>query len=127
MAQSNRQVTEAFLQSFADAFNAHDLDAIMSHMTDDCVFEASAGPDVNGEKFTGQAQVRKSFEDVFNTYPDARWNNPRHFISVNRGLSEWTFTGTRKDGTKVEVMGCDVFTFKNGKIAVKNSYRKNRH
>lgn len=127
MAQSNQNVTEDFLQSFADAFNAHNLDAIMSHMTDDCVFEASAGPDVNGQKFSGQPQVRKAFEDVFNTYPDARWNNPSHFISGNRGLSEWTFTGTRKDGTKVEVTGCDLFTFKDGKIAVKNSYRKNRH
>lgn len=126
MAQSNQNVTEAFLQSFADAFNAHDLDAIMSHMTDDCVFEASAGPDADGEKFTGQAQVRKAFEDVFMTYPDARWNNPRHFISGDRGLSEWTFTGTKKDGKKVEVTGCDLFTFKDGKIAVKNSYRKNR-
>lgn len=126
MAQSNQKVTEVFLQSFADAFNAHDLDAIMSHMTDDCVFEASAGPEVNGEKFTGQAQVRKAFEEVFITYPDAQWNEPRHFVFGNRGFSEWTFTGTRKDGTKVEVTGCDLFTFKDGKIAVKNSYRKNR-
>ncbi len=126
MAQSNRQVAEAFLQSFADAFNAHDLDAIMSHMTDDCVFEASAGPNIDGEKFTGQEQVRKAFEDVFNTYPDARWNNPEHFVSGNRGFSEWTFTGTRKDGTRVEVTGCDLFTFEDGKIAIKNSYRKNR-
>jgi ketosteroid isomerase-like protein len=57
MAQSNKQVTEDFLQSFADAFNAHDVKAIMSHMTNDCVFEASAGPDLDGEKFTGEEQV----------------------------------------------------------------------
>jgi len=126
MGQSNRNAAEAFLQSFADAFNAHDLDKIMAHMTDDCIFEASAGPDVNGEKFTGQAEVRKAFEDVFTMYPDARWNNPIHFISGDRGFSEWTFTGTRKDGTKVEVTGCDLFTLEDGKIAVKNSYRKNR-
>lgn len=126
MAQSEQNVTEDFLQSFAEAFNAHDLKAIMSHMTDDCVFEASTGPDVDGEKFTGQEQVRKAFEDVFATFPDARWNIPRHFISGDRGVSEWTFTGTRKDGTRVEVTGCDLFTFRDGKIAIKNSYRKNR-
>ena len=126
MAQSNKTVTEAYLQSFADAFNAHDIKGIMSLMTNDCVFEASAGPDVVGEKFTGQEQVKKAFEDVFANFPDAQWNNPRHFIAGDRGVSEWTFTGTRKDGTKVEVTGCDIFTFKDGKIAVKNSYRKNR-
>ena len=126
MAQSTNKAAEDLLRSFADAFNAHDTKAIMSHMTDDCIFEASAGPDVNGEKFTGQAQVKKAFENVFTMFPDAHWGNSRHFVSGNRGFSEWIFTGTKADGTKVEVTGCDLFTFKKGKIAVKNSYRKNR-
>lgn len=126
MAQSNREITENFLQSFADAFNAHDVKAIMAHMTDNCVFQASAGPDEDGQRFTGQEQVKKAFEQVFTTFPDARWNEPKHFISGNRGVSEWTFTGTKSDGTKVEVAGCDLFTFENGKISIKNSYRKNR-
>jgi ketosteroid isomerase-like protein len=126
MAQSNKEITEEFLQSFAEAFNRHDVKAIMSHMTDDCVFEASAGPDFNGEKFTGQKQVKKAFENVFGMFPDAHWGNPRHFILGNRGFSEWIFTGIKLDGTKIEVTGCDLFTFKNGKIAVKNSYRKHR-
>ncbi len=119
-------VTKDFLQSFVDAFNAHNVEAIMSHMTSDCVFEASAGPDYDGEKFTGQEEVKKAFEDVFAAFPDAHWGNSQHFISGNRGFSEWTFTGTKPDGTKIEVTGCDIFTFKNGKIAIKNSYRKNR-
>ena len=126
MAQSKNEVTVDFLQSFADAFNAHNIKAIMSHITDDCVFEASAGPDFNGEKFTGQQQVKKAFEKVFQTFPDAQWSNTRHFISGNRGVTEWIFTGTKIDGTKVEVTGCDLFAFKDGKISVKNSYRKNR-
>ena len=126
MAQTNKKVTEDFLQSFADAFNAHDIKAIMLHMTDDCVFEASAGPDANGEQFRGQQQVKKAFEAVFETFPNAQWKNPRHFILGDRGFTEWIFTGTKKDGTKVEVTGCDLFTFRDGKIAIKNSYRKNR-
>ena len=126
MAQINNKVSEGFLQSFADAFNAHDIKAIMSHMTDDCVFEASAGPDADGQKFIGQEQVKKAFEDVFATFPDAHWDNPRHFIIGERGFTEWIFIGTKNDGVKVEVKGCDLFTFKDGKIAVKNSYRKNR-
>ena len=126
MSQSTNKVTVNFLQSFADAFNAHDLKAIMTHMTADCVFEASAGPDVDGEKFIGQEQVKKAFENVFATFPDAHWGDDRHFIVGERGVSEWRFTGTKTDGTKVEVTGCDLFTFKDGKIAIKNSYRKNR-
>jgi len=118
--------TIAILDSFANAFNAHDADRILSFMTDDCVFEASAGPNVDGEKFVGKEAVKKAFEDVFKNYPDAHWSNARHFISGDRAVSEWTFTGTKLDGSKIEVTGCDLFTFRDGKIFIKNSYRKNR-
>ena len=119
-------VTDADLQAFADAWNRHDAEALMSFMTDDCVFEASAGPDVCGTRYVGRQAVQAGFSDVWKAYPDAQWLSPRHFVCGDRGVSEWTFTGTRADGTRVEVHGCDVFTFRDGKIALKNSYRKNR-
>jgi steroid delta-isomerase-like uncharacterized protein len=116
----------ALLDRFADAWNQHDLDALMSMMTDDCVFQASAGPRADGQRSQGTEAVRAAYAAVFAAFPDARWSNPRHFIAGNRGVSEWTFTGTHSDGTRVEVTGCDLFAFHEGKIAVKNSYRKNR-
>jgi SnoaL-like domain len=36
------------LQAFLDAFNAHDVDAIMSFFTEDCVFDAPHGPAPGG-------------------------------------------------------------------------------
>jgi steroid delta-isomerase-like uncharacterized protein len=119
-------MTAELLQAFADAWNRHDVDALMSFMTDDCVFEASAGPDVCGTSAKGRDAVRSAYLEVFATFPDASWNSPRHFVCGDRGVSEWIFRGTRKDGTHVEVNGCDLFTFRGDKIVVKNSYRKNR-
>ena len=122
---ADEQQRMRLLEAFGDAFNRHDADALMSMMTDDAVFEASAGPDVNGERHEGPQAVRAAFEAVFAQFPDAQWRDARHFVAGDRGVSEWTFTGTRKDGTRVEVNGCDLFVFRDGKIAVKNSYRKN--
>jgi len=119
-------VTTEFLQAFADAWNRHDVDALMSFMTDDCVFEASAGSDICGERSEGRKAVSGAFAGVWATFPNAHWGNARHFVCGDRGVSEWTFTGTRQDGTRVEMHGCDLFTFRDGKISVKNSYRKNR-
>ena len=116
----------ALLDRFADAWNRHDLEALMSMMTDDCVFEASAGPHVNGHRSEGRAAVRAAYAAVFEAFPDAYWANARHFIAGSRGVSEWTFSGTQGDGKPVEVNGCDLLTFRDGKIAIKNSYRKNR-
>ena len=125
-AQPSAHELEKMLGAFADAWNKHDVDALMSFMTPDGVFESSAGNTVNGERYEGQQAVRAAYAGIFQAYPDARWNNARHFVSGDRGFSEWTFTGTMKDGKRVEVTGCDLFTFRNGKIALKNSYRKNR-
>ena len=125
MADTGGQVTVEVLQDFADAWNRHDVDALMTFMADDCVFEASAGPDVCGTSYVGREAVRAGFAEVWATFPDAHWGDARHYVCGARGVSEWTFTGTRTDGTRVEVRGCDLFTFRAGKIALKNSYRKN--
>lgn len=114
------------LDRFADAWNRHDLDALMAMMTDDCVFLASAGTDVDGQRSEGKPAVRRAYAAVFETFPDAQWADARHFLAGTRGVSEWTFTGTHKDGRRTEVVGCDLFTFRDGRIAVKNSFRKNR-
>ena len=126
MSQEFLEVTPEVLQAFADAWNRHDADALMSFMTEACVFEASAGPEVCGARYVGRAAVRAAYAGVWSTFPDAHWGNARHFVQGDRGVSEWTFTGTRSDGSRVEVNGCDLFTFEGGKIATKNSYRKNR-
>lgn len=126
MSETGVEVTVESLQAFADAFNRHDVDAIMRLMTDDCVFEASAGPDVCGVRYEGRQSVAAAFVDVWTTFGDAHWADARHFICGDRGVSEWVFTGTRADGSRVEVTGCDLFRFRDGRIAVKNSYRKNR-
>jgi ketosteroid isomerase-like protein len=117
----------ALLDRCAQACNRHDLDAIMSMMTDDGVFEASGGNAVDGERSEGQEAVRAAFAAVFEQLPpDARWNDARHIVAGDRGVSEWTFTATRQDGKLIEVLGGDLFTFSDGRIAVKNSFRKNR-
>lgn len=118
--------TLKMLDEFAAAWNRHDVNGLMACMASDCVFEAAAGKDVAGTRHVGTEAVRQAYAAIFDAYADGRWNNARHFVAGDRAVSEWTFTGTTKDGAKVEVNGCDVFTLKGGKIALKNSYRKQR-
>ncbi len=114
------------LEDFASAWNAHDEDALMACMGVEPVYHAAAGSrdDSMGKTFVGQTEVRKAFAAIWQTFPDARWSNPVHFVSGNRGTSEWLFTGTDKQGQSVTVNGVDTFLIENGKIAVKNTYRK---
>ncbi|MBL8287994.1 MAG: nuclear transport factor 2 family protein [Rubrivivax sp.] len=126
MAAPPSAVTTAFLLDFAAAWNRHDIEALMRFMTDDCVFHAVAGPDLHGRSFSGRAAVREGFALAWQTFPDAAWRDPEAFVCGDRGVLESTFTGTKADGTRVEARMVDVFTFRDGRIAVKNAYRKDR-
>ncbi len=126
MSNALVNVTSEFLQAFADAWNRHDVETLMSFMTEDCVFDASAGSEICGKRSEGREAVRGAFAEVWAMFPNAHWGNAPHFVCGDRGVSEWTFSGMRQDGTMVEMHGCDLFTFRDGKISVKNSYRKNR-
>ena len=114
------------LEAFGDGWNRHDVDYLMTFMADDCVFETSSGSDVRGTRYVGRDRVREGFAKVFKAFPDVQFNDSKHFVSDDRGASEWIFTGTTTDGRKVEVHGVDIFTFRDGKIAVKASFLKNR-
>lgn len=121
-----RQPDVEFLKAFSDALNRHDIDAVMEMMTDDCVFHAIAGPELVGKSFVGQADVRQGLENAWKTAPDACWVDGEHFVIGDRGFSETTYKGTTPDGVRSEARMIDAFTFRDGKIAVKNAFRKNR-
>ena len=112
------------LERFSNAWNGHDVGALLSCMTEDGVFHAAAGGSSDGTEHRGRESLRSAFDEVFTTFPDARWNDARHFVSGDRAVTEWTFTGTRADGNLVRVRGCDVFLLRDGRIAVKDTFRK---
>lgn len=115
------------LHRFSEAWNRHDLEALMDCMDADCEFHAVAGPELLGRSFIGRDAVREGFALAWQVCPDAAWLDGVHFVCGDRGVSETTFSGTRaQDGKRIEARMVDVFTFRNGKIAVKNAFRKDR-
>jgi steroid delta-isomerase-like uncharacterized protein len=119
-------ITPETLAAFSDAWNRHDVDALISFMSDDCVFQTAAGPDACGTRHVGREAVRQAFAAAWAQVPDAQWLNGRHFVHGDFGVSEWTFTGTAADGSRIETDGVDLFAFREGKIQTKNAFRKAR-
>ena len=119
-------VTIDSLKRALDAFNRHDLDAIMEYFSDDCSFDFPRGPEPYGQRFVGKAQVREGLASRFKGIPDVHYGEDRHWMSADgtQGVSEWTLTGTTISGVKLKVRGCDLWEFSNGKITRKDSYWK---
>jgi ketosteroid isomerase-like protein len=118
------KVTVEMLQGLAAAFNAHDLDAVMSFFAEDPVLEMPRGPHPWGRRLQGQEEVRAGLASRFAGIPDVHYGDDAHWVSGNRGCSEWLLTGTTTDGERVEVRGCDLFEFRDDKILRKDSYWK---
>lgn len=121
---SSAEAATPSLQALLDAFNAHDVDAIMSFFTEDCVFDTPRGPAPGGQRLVGKPQVRKGFQARFDGIPDIEYSQARHWTCGDRGVSEWTIRGTQTTGESIEVRGCDLFEFTDRKISRKDSFWK---
>jgi ketosteroid isomerase-like protein len=114
------------IREVTGAFDRHDLDAILRHIADDAVFEAPRGPEPWGRRLIGKHQIRDAFAARFAGIPDVRYQDDAHFVDGDRGASEWTLSGTTTAGERIEVRGCDLWTFRDGQIVKKDSYWKLR-
>ncbi len=121
-----KELTAADLKDTFDAFNRHDVDAVMTHFADDCVFFTVAGDGQAGNRIEGAAAIAKAFSAVWAGMADAEWADHTHFVAGDRGVSQWTFRGTDKDGNRIEADGVDLFRIRDGKIVEKNAFRKQR-
>jgi ketosteroid isomerase-like protein len=118
------KVTIETLQRLADAFNAHDLDAVMGFFADDPVLELPCGPHPWGRRFQGREEVRAGLASRFAGIPGRPLRRRPSLGQRRPGCSEWLLTGTTLQGERVEVRGCDLFEFEGDKIARKDSYWK---
>jgi ketosteroid isomerase-like protein len=117
-------VTEQTLKALLEAFNRHDLDQVMSFFVDDPVLEMPRGAHPFGARAEGHEAVRALLATRFEGIPDVHYSDDRHFVCADRGVSEWLLTGNTRDGREIRVRGCDLFEFRDGKIARKDSYWK---
>lgn len=125
MPESKTRLTAEDLAATFDAFNRHDVESVMRCFAEDCVFYTVSGPEVYGNKVEGAEAIARAFTAVWTAMPDAHWDHHSHFVHGDRAVSEWTFSGTNADGSRIEAQGADLFTLRDGKIIVKQALRKN--
>ena len=105
--------TVASVQRFCEAFNRHDLNAVMATVTDDCVLEGLT-PYPDGARYEGHAAVKARWQQVFDAYPDLRYETEEMFAVGDRCIFLWVGHRTDKDGKLEHYRGIDVLGVRRG-------------
>ena len=130
MTADDAQALEETIGRYNDAWNAHDLDAIISMHAEDMVFENHTA----GESAQGPDQVRERIGSIFETWPDIRFETRRLYARDGVVTQEWTASATHTNtmrrgelvadptGNRIEWRGIDVIPFEDGLVKRKDVY-----
>ena len=119
-----REVTLALLDEIQDGFNQHDVDSILSHFTNDCIWLMARGPDApEGRRCTGKAEIGEVLRGRYAEIPDME--EMQHWLcDQSKAISEWVVRGTLPSGESFEYTGCDLWEFRDGYVTKKDTYWK---
>ncbi|MEN9562811.1 MAG: hypothetical protein RIR73_1055 [Chloroflexota bacterium] len=106
------------VMQFNDAFNQHDVPAMMALMSEDCLFE-NTSPAPDGTVYKGQADVRQFWKNFFQEAPHAHIEIEEIFGFGERCIMRWQYSWGSG-----HVRGVDVFKVRESLITEKLSYVK---
>jgi steroid delta-isomerase-like uncharacterized protein len=127
--QDSAPALEAAIARYNEAWNAHDLDAIMAMHAPDMVFENHTA----GERAEGE-DVRGHVGSIFATWPDIAFAARRLYVRDGLVVQEWTATATHSSemrrgelvaeptGKRISWDGLDVIPFEDGLVKRKDVY-----
>jgi steroid delta-isomerase-like uncharacterized protein len=127
---SNPHPLESVIAAYGEAWNRHDVDAIVALHTESSVFQNHT----SGGKAVGRAAIRELLIGVFATFPDLHFEARRTYVRDGVVTQEWTATGTlakpytsgsrtvSPSGRKISWNGVDVIPFEGTLVARKDVY-----
>jgi len=106
---------------FNDAFNRHDVEAVMWLMTEDVVFE-----NTSGGRFEGQGAVRAVLDRAFELMSSGWFETERTIALGDQVVVLWGYTYDKQNPERGQIRGADIFRVRDGRVAEKLSYVKSK-
>jgi ketosteroid isomerase-like protein len=125
MGTIDRETAMIVLKAFGKAFNTGDVDGILQNVTDDFEWRLHEGPDApDGRTVKGREAVRIALESRAAVIDTLRFSETEVMFGDEHVVGRFRATGAYKNGETIDVRGIDIYSFRDGKISVKDSYWK---
>lgn len=94
---------EAFAAAWIDAWNAHDLERVLEHWAEDCVFVSPVAKEVTGEAtVVGKAALRDYWGRALARAPSLRFE----LVGVHRGVDSLVISYRNHRGQRCAELLC---------------------
>ena len=113
---------EKMMSEWVEAWNTHDINAIVSRITDDGAYEESGSP----KAMQGREEIAAWLKQAFAAFPDLKLDVKSVFSSGARVGAEWIMSGTFKGvlqsrgfkptGKKFSVHGSSITEMRGDKV-----------
>ena len=122
----NRKLNVKLLDQIQDAFNKHDVNEILSHFAEDCVWIMARGSNApEGRKCIGKTEIGDVLRSRYEVIPDMRWEEIKHWVfNETKAISEWVVRGSPVNQMPFGYLGCDLWEFQDGFVTKKDTYWK---
>jgi uncharacterized protein (TIGR02246 family) len=115
----DQEVLMDVVARFNEAFNRHDIEAVMGLMTDDVVFE-----NTSGGRFEGQESVRAVLARAFELMLTGWFEAEKTIALGDHVVVLWSYAFDKQDPERGHIRGADIFRVRDGRVAEKLSYVK---
>lgn len=113
------------LKVFGRAFNKGDVEGILGCVTDDFEWRLAEGPEApDATVLRGAEEVRAALASRGDKYRSIRFSETELMYADDQVIGRFRATGEYADGRSLDVRGIDIYEFRDGRIAVKDSYWK---
>jgi len=114
------ETTATTVRALNDALNARDREATVALFAADGVFTPGAA----GASFTGPEAIADALFGFLDAHKSGRFETIREVLAGDEAFSEWTWAGVTTEGEPSESHGCDYYLVRDGKVAVRSTFRK---
>jgi hypothetical protein len=117
---TKEETTATTVRALNDALNARDREATVTLFASDGAFRPGAA----GVNFEGPEAIADALFGFLDAHKSGQFETVHEVFAGDEAYHEWRWVGVTNEGESSESHGCDYYLIRDGKVAVRSTFRK---